>query len=622
MTKLALSDEILMKIDKPARYIGNELNSIKKDKEKVAIRFAMCFPDVYEIGMSHLGVQILYDMFNKMEDVWCERVYSPWPDLHKIMKEAHIPLFGLESQEPIKNLDFIGLTLNYEMCYTNVLQILDLGQIPLLAKDRTEDDPLVIGGGCCTYNPEPMADFFDLFYMGEGEISFYELFDLYKKMRAEGKTRHEFLHEASKVPGIYVPALYEVTYKEDGTIASFEPIYEDVPKTIQKQIVLNMTEAVYPEKPVVPFIKATQDRVVLEIQRGCIRGCRFCQAGMVYRPVREKNVEHLKELAYKMLKSTGHEEISLSSLSSSDYSELEELVNFLIDEFKGKGVNISLPSLRIDAFSLDVMSKVQDIKKSSLTFAPEAGSQRLRDVINKGLTEEVILNGSRLAFEGGWNKVKLYFMLGLPTETEEDMKAIPQLANEIAALYYDTVPKEKRNGKCQITISTSFFVPKPFTPFQWARMYTPGDYLARARVVNEGVHAQLNHKSIKYNWHEADVTVLEGILARGDRKIGQALLKVYEKGGIFDAWSEYFDYQRWEDAFAECGIDTDFYTMRERDLDEIFPWDFIDTGVSKEFLKREWKNAHDEKVTPNCRMKCSGCGAMKFGGGVCFENKD
>ena len=622
MTKLALSDEILMKIDKPARYIGNELNSIKKDKEKVAIRFAMCFPDVYEIGMSHLGVQILYDMFNKMEDVWCERVYSPWPDLHKIMKEEHIPLFGLESQEPIKNLDFIGFTLNYEMCYTNVLQILDLGQIPLLAKDRTEDDPLVIGGGCCTYNPEPMADFFDLFYMGEGEISFYELFDLYKKMHAEGKTRHEFLHEASKVPGIYVPSLYEVTYKEDGTIASFEPIYEDVPKTIQKQIVLNMTEAVYPEKPVVPFIKATQDRVVLEIQRGCIRGCRFCQAGMVYRPVREKNVEHLKELAYKMLKSTGHEEISLSSLSSSDYSELEELVNFLIDEFKGKGVNISLPSLRIDAFSLDVMSKVQDIKKSSLTFAPEAGSQRLRDVINKGLTEEVILNGSRLAFEGGWNKVKLYFMLGLPTETEEDMKAIPQLANEIAALYYDTVPKEKRNGKCQITISTSFFVPKPFTPFQWAGMYTPGDYLARARVVNEGVHAQLNHKSIKYNWHEADVTVLEGILARGDRKIGQALLKVYEKGGIFDAWSEYFDYQRWEDAFAECDIDTDFYTMRERDLDEIFPWDFIDIGVSKEFLKREWKNAHDEKVTPNCRMKCSGCGAMKFGGGVCFENKD
>ena len=620
MTKLALSDEILMKIDKPARYIGNELNSIKKDKEKVAIRFAMCFPDVYEIGMSHLGVQILYDMFNKMEDVWCERVYSPWPDLHKIMKEEHIPLFGLESQEPIKNLDFIGFTLNYEMCYTNVLQILDLGQIPLLAKDRTEDDPLVIGGGCCTYNPEPMADFFDLFYMGEGEISFYELFDLYKKMRAEGKTRHEFLHEASKVPGIYVPSLYEVTYKEDGTIASFEPIYEDVPKTIQKQIVLNMTEAVYPEKPVVPFIKATQDRVVLEIQRGCIRGCRFCQAGMVYRPVREKNVEHLKELAYKMLKSTGHEEISLSSLSSSDYSELEELVNFLIDEFKGKGVNISLPSLRIDAFSLDVMSKVQDIKKSSLTFAPEAGSQRLRDVINKGLTEEVILNGSRLAFEGGWNKVKLYFMLGLPTETEEDMKAIPQLANEIAALYYDTVPKEKRNGKCQITISTSFFVPKPFTPFQWARMYEPSEYLGRAKIVNDHVKEQLNRKSIRYNWHEAYVTVIEGILARGDRRLCDAIVKVYEKGGYYDAWTEYFDYDRWIDSIKECGLDPDFYTMRERPLDEVFPWDFINIGVTKQFMIREWETAHKETVTPNCRMRCSACGAKSYGGGVCYEN--
>ena len=622
MTKLALSDEILMKIDKPARYIGNELNSIKKDKEKVAIRFAMCFPDVYEIGMSHLGVQILYDMFNKMEDVWCERVYSPWPDLHKIMKEEHIPLFGLESQEPIKNLDFIGLTLNYEMCYTNVLQILDLGQIPLLAKDRTEDDPLVIGGGCCTYNPEPMADFFDLFYMGEGEISFYELFDLYKKMRAEGKTRHEFLHEASKVPGIYVPSLYEVTYKEDGTIASFEPIYEDVPKTIQKQIVLNMTEAVYPEKPVVPFIKATQDRVVLEIQRGCIRGCRFCQAGMVYRPVREKNVEHLKDLAYKMLKSTGHEEISLSSLSSSDYSELEELVNFLIDEFKGKGVNISLPSLRIDAFSLDVMSKVQDIKKSSLTFAPEAGSQRLRDVINKGLTEEVILHGAHEAFVGGWNRVKLYFMLGLPTETEEDMKGIAHLAQKIAETYYEVVPKEQRKGKVQINVSTSFFVPKPFTPFQWAPMYTEQDFVEKAKVVKNEVRAQLNQRSIRYNWHEPDVTALEGFLARGDRRCADVILKAYEKGALYDAWTENFDYDIWKEAMAECGVDMTFYTLRERSLDEILPWDFIDTGVSRRFLEREWQRAKEGVVTENCRQKCSACGAMKFKGGVCLEGKN
>lgn len=620
MTKLALSDEILMKIDKPARYIGNELNSVVKEKDAVDIRFVMCFPDVYEIGMSHLGIQILYDMLNKREDVWCERVYSPWPDLHAILKEKKIPLFSLESQQPVKDADFLGITIQYEMCYTNILQILDLSQIPIEAADRTKNDPIVIGGGPCTYNPEPIAEFFDLFYMGEGEISYDALLDLYKKMKQEGASRKEFLHEAAKIPGIYVPSLYEVSYKEDGTIAGFEPVYEDVPRTVTKQIVTDMTQAVYPEKPIVPFIKATQDRVVLEIQRGCIRGCRFCQAGMVYRPTREKNVERLKKLAYQMLKSTGHEEISLSSLSSSDYSQLQELVTFLIEEFKGKGVNISLPSLRIDAFSLDVMGKVQDIKKSSLTFAPEAGSQRLRDVINKGLTKEVILEGAGMAFEGGWNKVKLYFMLGLPTETEEDMKAIPELANDIAVRYYE-IPKDQRNGKCQITISTSFFVPKPFTPFQWASMHDPEDYIACAKVVNDTVKEQLNRKSIKYNWHEADVTVLEGVLARGDRKVGSVIRTVYERGGIFDAWSEYFDYQRWLDAFTDCGVDMDFYTKRERSLDEVFPWDFIDTGVTKEFLKREWKNAMSENVTPNCRMRCSGCGAARFKTGVCMAER-
>ena len=622
MRKLGLSDEILMTIDKPARYIGNEINSVVKDTSEVDIRFAMCFPDVYEIGMSHLGIQILYDMFNKRQDTWCERVYSPWPDLHEIMKEQNIPLFGLESQDPVKNFDFLAITLQYEMCYTNILQILDLSQIPLKSKDRTDSDPLVIGGGPCSYNPEPIADFFDIFYIGEGETRYDDLLDLYKEMKGAGKSRQEILHAISKIPGMYVPSLYTVTYKEDGTIDQFTPIYDDVPKTIKKEIEMDLSTSVYPEKPVVPFIKATQDRIVLEIQRGCIRGCRFCQAGMIYRPNREKNVTRLKELAEQMIASTGHDEISLSSLSSSDYSELEELINYLIDECAKKKINISLPSLRIDAFSLDIMQKVQDIKKSSLTFAPEAGTQRLRNVINKGLTVDDIMNGSRQAFEGGWNKVKFYFMLGLPTETEEDMRGIPELANDVAALYYDTVPKENRKGKCQITISTSFFVPKPFTPFQWARMYTPEDYLGRAKIVNDHVKEMHNHKSIRYNWHEAYVTVLEGVLARGDRRLCDTIQYVYEHGGYFDAWNEYFDYNRWLDAFKATGIDPDFYTMRERDVEEVLPWDFIDVGVSKEFLKREWKTALGETVTPNCRMRCSGCGAKQFKGGVCYENQN
>ncbi len=621
MRKLALDDEILLNIEKPARYIGGEVNSVMKDKDKVDIRFAMCFPDVYEIGMSHLGIQILYDMFNRREDTWCERVYSPWMDLDKILREKNIPLFALESQDPVRNFDFLGITIQFEMCYTNILQILDLSQIPLHASDRTEEDPFVIGGGPCTYNPEPLAEFFDIFYIGEGETVYDELLDAYREWKKTGGSRKDFLRQAAQIEGLYVPQFYNVTYHEDGTIESFLPNDPSAPERIRKQVVMEVTDAPYPMKPVVPFIKATQDRVVLEIQRGCIRGCRFCQAGMIYRPTRERRVETLKEYARAMLKNTGHEEISLSSLSSSDYSSLYELVTFLIDEFKDKGINISLPSLRIDAFSLDVMSKVQDIRKSSLTFAPEAGSQRMRDVINKGLTEEEILTGAGEAFEGGWTKVKLYFMLGLPTETEEDMQEIARLSDRVARRYYE-IPKDQRHGKCQITASSSFFVPKPFTPFQWASMYTAEEYDRRAHIVNEEFREQLNRKSLKYNWHDAQVTVLEGVMARGDRRVGAVIEEAYRLGCLFDSWTESFRNDLWMEAFRNTDVDISFYNQRERGKDEIFPWDFIDIGVSRSFLYREWERALNETVTPNCREKCSGCGAAGFGGGVCYESKN
>ncbi len=622
MKEPILSDQILMNVEKPARYIGNEQGSVVKNSKDVAIRFAMCFPDVYEIGMSHLGIQIIYEQLNKREDTWCERVYSPWPDLMEKMKEENIPLFALESQDPIKNFDFLGITLQYELCYTNVLQVLELSDIPFYAKDRDESYPIVMGGGPCTYNPEPIADFFDLFYIGESEAVMDDLMELYKTMKAEGKSRMEFLREAAKIDGIYAPMLYEVTYKEDGTIESFEPIFEDIPKTVKRVIAPDLDNAPYPKDPIVPFIRATQDRVTLEVQRGCIRGCRFCQAGMVYRPLREKKLETLEEYAEAMIRNSGYDEVSLSSLSTSDYSLLPELLDYLIENYHKKNINVSLPSLRIDNFSLDVMTKVQDIKKSSLTFAPEAGTQRMRDVINKGLSEENILSGAGAAFKGGWNKVKYYFMLGLPTETEEDRKGIAHLAQKTCEVFYDEVPKEARKGAVDITVSTSFFVPKPFTPFQWATMYQPEDYLSYARTVKSEIREMKNQKRIHYKWHDADGTVLEGVFARGDRRIAPAILWAYEHGAIFDSWVEYFNYQTWLDAFKACGIDIDFYTTRVRNEDEIFPWDFIDTGVTKEFLKREWNNAMAESVTPNCRQRCSGCGVKKFGGGVCYEDKN
>ena len=601
--KLALSDELLLSVEKPARYIGGELNSVNKNLDEIDIRFCMCFPDVYEIGMSHLGIQILYDMFNQRKDTFCERVYSPWMDLHIKMKEQDIPLFSLETQTPIKQFDFLGITIQYEMCYTNIIQILDLSKIPVLSKDRTSEDPIVIGGGPCTYNPEPVADFFDLFYIGEGETVYDQLLDLYKEYKHSEMTRDEFLSKAAQIEGIYVPSL-----TKDGQAVG----------SVKKQVVSKLSETYYPEKPLVPYIQVTQDRAVLEIQRGCIRGCRFCQAGMIYRPIRERSLEFLKDKADKMLTSTGYDEISLSSLSSSDYSQLPELVYYLIDEYKGQGINISLPSLRIDAFALDVMQKVQDVKKSSLTFAPEAGSQRMRDVINKGLTKEDILSGAMDAFQSGWTRVKLYFMLGLPGETDEDIEQIAVLANDIAAQHF-TIPKEERQGRPEITVSTSFFIPKPFTPFQWAKMDTPEEFERKRKFLLSKINEQINRRSIKYQCHDAKTSELEGVFARGDRRLGKVIYDAYKKGCLYDSWTEFFKPDVWQEAFDENHISQGEYNYCERPDDMEFPWDYIDIGVRKQFLLREWKNAMNAKVTPNCRTKCSGCGAGSFGVGICVN---
>ncbi len=634
MRKLALPDELLLQVQKPARYLGNEMHAVYKDRN-IPVRFAMCFPDVYEIGMSHLGIQILYELFNQREDTWCERVFSPWTDMDQLMREQGIPLFALESQDPVKNFDFLGFTLQFELCYANVLQVLDLSGIPLHAAERTEKDPIVIGGGPCAFNPEPMARFFDMFYIGEGETSYDQLLDLYRAMKERGESREAFLCAASRVPGIYVPSLYEVTYKEDGTLASFVPKKygvsssffdreESAPARVRRQVAADLDDkerAPYPTKPLIPFITVTQDRVAVELQRGCIRGCRFCQAGMIYRPNRERDLSTVKKYADLMLDSTGQDDILLSSLSSSDYSCIHEIVDYISDHREEDRVKLQVPSLRIDAFSLDLMARVQDVRRSSLTFAPEAGSQRLRDVINKGITEEEILNGAREAFRGGWNKVKLYFMLGLPTETEEDRVAISDLANKISAAYYEEVPKEKRNGRCQITVSTSFFVPKPFTPFQWAPMYHSGDYLGFAATVNHAIYAAHNHRSIRYSWHDSRMIFLEGILARGDRRTADLIQEAYRLGAVFDCWLDTWDYARWEQAAANIGMDVDFYALRERDKDEILPWDFIDVGVRRDFLWKEWEKAHMAVLTPNCREACSGCGAAEYGCGVCLRKK-
>ena len=619
-----LKDKILRSVTKPGRYIGGEYGEILKDKNAVKCRFAFAFPDTYEIGMSNLGVRILYGALNREEDIWCERCYSPWVDMEEQLRTHNLPMWAHESGDPLKEFDFLGFTLQYEMCYTNVVNLLDLAQIPLLSKDRSEEDPIVIGGGPCTYNPEPVCDFFDLFSIGEGEDALVEICRLYINMKENGTyTRMAFLHEAAKLQGFYVPSLYNVTYKEDGTIEAYTPVYDDIPKRITKRIMKDLDRSYYPEKVVMPYIETVHDRVVLEVNRGCIRGCRFCQAGNVYRPNRERELEFLKKYAHDMLTYTGHEEISLSSLSSSDYSRLEELTTYLIQEFGSKkNVNISLPSLRIDAFSLDVMSQVQDVKKSSLTFAPEAGSQRMRDVINKGLTEEDIFSGAMEAFNGGWNRVKLYFMLGLPGETYDDIEGIAKLSNDIASLYY-TIPKDKRpNPRVDVVSSTSFFVPKPFTPFQWVAQNTTEEFKEKQRFLSQKMKEQLNRKSMRYNWHDFDLTALEGFLARGDRRLSEVILKAYQKGCMFDSWSEHFYYDRWIEAMKEANIDPEFYTDRVRSYDEILPWDFIDAGVTKEFLWHEYVQSQNGSVTPNCRVKCSGCGCRIYEGGVCYEGQN
>lgn len=608
-------EKLLLKVQKPGRYVGGELNAVVKNKEDVDVRFAFCFPDTYEVGMSHLGMKILYSLFNSVDYIWCERVFAPWIDMEKLMVENDIPLYGLESGDPITDFDFIGFTLQYELSYTNVLNMLKLAKIPIYSKDRKELNRIVVAGGPCACNPEPISDFIDIFFLGEGEEVDLEVIELYRKCKAENKTKAEFLKLAAQIEGVYVPSLYDVTYNEDGTIKSVTP-KENAPAVVNKRLIMNMDDSFYPDNFVVPMVEIVHDRAVEEIFRGCIRGCRFCQAGYIYRPVREKSADVINSQCHTLCENTGYDEVSLSSLSSSDYSNIVPLLEKLNKWSKDEKVSISLPSLRVDGFSDDIMNKIKTVRKSGLTFAPEAGSQRLRDVINKNVREEELLSTCSVAFNGGWTNVKLYFMIGLPTETFDDVAAIAKLGQSVVNEYY-SCPNKPKGKSVNVTVSTSSFVPKPFTPFQWE----PQDTIEQLHTKQKHLKESITTKKINYNYHDADTSFLEAVFARGDRKLCKAMAVACEKGFHFDGWGECFSLEKWLEVFEECSIDPAFYANRRRSFDEILPWDHLDYGVTKEHLIRECKKAYEDTPTPHCRLKCSNCGAAKYKGGVCFEKR-
>ncbi|WP_027632442.1 TIGR03960 family B12-binding radical SAM protein [Clostridium hydrogeniformans] len=607
-------DDILFRVEKPARYTGGELNSVYKDLNKEHIRFAFCFPDTYEVGMAHLGSRILYHTLNKREDTYCERCFAPWPDMEGLLREKNIPLFTLETKDSLKEFNFLGFTLQYEMSYTNILNMLNMAHITIRASERGEDEPIVMAGGPCAYNPEPLYDIVDFFELGEGEEVMNDVLEVYKKYKGKNKKK-EFLREISKIQGVYVPSLYDVTYNEDGTIKEFTPKYEDVPNKVSKRFIANFDGVEFPDEIIVPYTEIVHDRVVLETFRGCTNGCRFCQAGMIYRPVREKSTETLLKQADTLLKSTGYSEISLSSLSICDYSDIQNLIHTLMETHGENKVAVSLPSIRIDAFSVDLIKEIQKVRKTGLTFAPEAGSQRMRDIINKGVTEERVLEAAHSAFEAGWSTIKLYFMIGLPYETIEDVQGIAHLADKVAGEYFK-VPKYIRNKGLRVTASTSIFVPKPFTPFQWAPQATMEEVGEKIKAVKLSIESS----AVNYNYHESLVSYMEAVFARGDRRLCDVIIKAFEKGAKFDGWSEYFDFDLWMEAMRECNVDGDFYAYRERSYDEILPWDFIDIGVNREYLVRENEKAKKAELTKNCREGCTGCGVnVNFKEGVCFE---